>query len=170
MGDLDAAVRYALKNGANNIILLGYSMGGAIALNFLLHSSRSEKVSAIVLDSPVVSAESLVHYGLLNEGRPKWVAPLLFPGVRAGLATVAQVPWNQLNLLDCARSMSQPLLLFHCEADPVVPIKTSRQLVSDWRGEVTPVWLPGGGHVKGWNYFPDRYEEALREFLSTYAE
>ena len=45
--DLEAAVEYALAAGASELILAGYSMGGAIVLSFLYHSAVADRVKGV---------------------------------------------------------------------------------------------------------------------------
>ena len=47
--DLEGAVRYALEHGADNVVLVGYSMGGGIVINFLYESSLAGEVRGVIL-------------------------------------------------------------------------------------------------------------------------
>ena len=57
--DLDAAVTWARANGADDIVLVGQSMGGAIVASFLEHSDQADVVSKVVLDAPMLSLGAL---------------------------------------------------------------------------------------------------------------
>lgn len=50
--DLEAAADYALAHGAEDLILVGYSMGGAITCTFLRESVRADRVRGAILDAP----------------------------------------------------------------------------------------------------------------------
>ena len=65
--DLEVAAEYALAAGANELILVGYSMGGAIALSFLYRSAVADRVSAVVLDSPALDFEALIDHGATRQ-------------------------------------------------------------------------------------------------------
>ena len=51
---VEAAAEYALAAGASELILVGYSMGGAIALSFLYNSAVADRVKGVILDSPAL--------------------------------------------------------------------------------------------------------------------
>ena len=52
--DLEGAARYALEHGAEELILVGYSMGGGIVMNFLYRSPLANKVEGVILDAPML--------------------------------------------------------------------------------------------------------------------
>jgi hypothetical protein len=52
--DLESAVRHAIRDGARSFVLLGDSMGGAIVSQFIHESPLAARVSALVLDAPVL--------------------------------------------------------------------------------------------------------------------
>ena len=53
--DLDAAIRYAVNHGARHVVLHGWSTGATMALRAAAHSALRERISGLVLDSPVLS-------------------------------------------------------------------------------------------------------------------
>ena len=66
--DLEAALLYAVGEGAREIVLFGWSMGGAIVLQTLDRSWLSDRVRAVVLDAPVIAwADVLRLHGALNK-------------------------------------------------------------------------------------------------------
>ena len=52
--DVEAAIAYAVDRGAREVLLMGWSMGGAIVLQLLDRSPLSSLVSRVVLDAPVI--------------------------------------------------------------------------------------------------------------------
>lgn len=162
--DLAAAVSYAIYEGeAEQIVLYGYSMGGAISVSFLQRSVLAHRVVAVVLDAPMLDFAATVELALSDE-------PLIgrFAGpLRWLTGHRLDIDWEALDYLDddLAR-VNVPILLFHGTGDDVVPIETSErlnELLPD--GLVDFVTTEGAGHVRSWNVDPDRYEARVRDFL-----
>ena len=61
--------------------------------------------------------------------------------------------------------LDTPILLFHGTEDAVVPFSTSKDLAEGRPDIVMPFFVEGAGHVLSWNVDPEKYEEALAEFL-----
>ena len=55
MADVDEAIGYAVRRGAQRIVLFGWSMGAAIALQLADHPRHQGLIAALVLDSPVLN-------------------------------------------------------------------------------------------------------------------
>ena len=65
--DVAAAVQYALDHGAQDVVLFGWSMGGAIVLQFADRSDLAARVRGIVLTGPVVDwMDVLRHQARMN--------------------------------------------------------------------------------------------------------
>ena len=159
--DLVGAVRYALDHGAEDIVLLGNSMGGAIVLNFLHESPLAPRVRAVVLDSPILSFKAVIDFGAAQRGFP---APLTALG--EGIAGLRfGINWDSQDYLRFAKDIKAPILLFHGEDDTVVPISTSENLSKLRSDSVTYVQVPSATHVRSWNVDPKAYTETVRTFL-----
>src|SRR5699024_8278802 len=52
--DTEAAIDEAVARGARRIVLVGWSMGGGIALRTSVRSKHRDRIAALVLDSPAV--------------------------------------------------------------------------------------------------------------------
>ena len=159
--DLEAAVRYALEHGAGRILLVGYSMGGAICLSFLAKSPLSSRVAGVILDAPMLDLRETVAHGAANAGVPRRVLTYSnrVTSRRYGL------DWAEVDYLSAAAAIEPPILLFHGDADATVPVSTSDRLAEALPGLVTYVRIPGAGHVHGWNVDRERYTGAVRTFL-----
>ena len=160
--DLEGAVSYASKNGADGgVILVGYSMGGAIVASFLHESTLSDRVVAAILDAPMLDFSATVDLGGKEEGYPMPLISLakLFTGLRFDL------DWRGLNYLQHADELAVPILLFHGDTDDVVPVETSDRLAEVRPDIVQYVRNPGVKHVRSWNADPAFYEKAVTRFL-----
>ncbi len=160
--DVDAAIRLALSRGASSIVLAGCSMGGGIVATTLRRSELSTAVGGVVLDAPALDwGPTLRHIAQVNR-----VPPVLVPMTMAAARIRAKLDFQALNHVAAADEFAHPILLFHGTADDVTPV-----WLSDTLAEVRPdlvfyVRVEGAGHVKSWNHAPDRYEDALRRFLT----
>jgi uncharacterized protein len=165
--DLAAAAQYALGHGAQRLLLVGYSMGGAIVVSFLERSPLAARVAGVILDSPMLDFGRSVDLGASRQTLPlvglplpqsltdvaKWIA-----GWRYG------VEWGSLDYLDGAATLQTPILLFHGTADTRVPIATSDQLASV-AADVTYVRVRDADHLDSWNLDPAGYDRAVQAFV-----
>ena len=169
--DLETAVRYAKDHGAQDVVVLGASMGGSIAATFLERSDLAEDVKALVLDSPLLSFVPAVELAARNgEGFP---VPLLGDGPVARAAIMlarARTPLDgsRSDHLDDTRWLRVPTLVMHGESDPRVPVATSQQLEKARPDDVTVDVVPDAGHVESWNADPAAYERRVRQFLEPF--
>ena len=165
--DLDAAAEYALAAGASDLILVGYSMGGAIVLSFLYHSAVADRVSAVVLDSPALDFEALIDHGATRQipgGEP----------LRSALTDLAMfvaahrfgIDYRTMDHLERVDALSVPALLFHGSEDTRVPVWLSDRLAETRPDIVRYVSFDGAIHVGSWNHDRERYEQAVRGFLT----
>ena len=159
--DLEGAVNYALGQGAEDFILVGYSMGGAIVTNFLYRSELANRVRGAILDAPMLDLNATVDFGARLRGVPRLLMAIgkFMARLRFG------IDWKALNYLNRADELTVPILLFHGGADTEIPIETSNALANARPDIVTYHRVPDATHVRSWNMNPDRYEAAVREFL-----
>lgn len=160
--DLEAAVRWAIGQGARDVVLIGYSMGGQIVMQFMTGSDMAPYVRGVVLESPVLNWSATLDYRASVMGVPslvtrigEWVATL-----RAGL------DWDGLDRVRHARGMTTPALLFHNVPDVWTPIAVSESLAGALPDVVTFVRIPTGGHVEAWNADHDGYAAAMNAWLT----
>ncbi len=159
--DLEGAARYALEQGAEELILVGYSMGGAIVTNFLYRSQLAGKVGGIIVDAPMLDLGAAIDFGVRERGLPSFLSGIgkFLVRVRFG------IDWKALNYLSRTEELDVPILLFHGDADTVVPVETSDALAQARPDIVTYHRVPDATHVRSWNMNPEKYEGAVREFL-----
>ncbi len=169
--DVEAAMSFAIESGATEIVLMGWSMGGAIVLQALTRSRRADIIRGVVLESPVVD----------------WVTALQFQGVayrlpgalrRAVLALLSsrQTRWltGQSRAIDIARmdlvarsaELDTPILILHSDDDGFVPSTASRALAAARPDLVTFDWFTTARHTRLWNYDRDRWNADIRSWLA----
>ena len=170
--DLEAAMMYAVDEGAQEVVLFGWSMGGAIVLQTLDRSWLSDRVKAVVLDAPVIDwADVLRHHGALNKipgpigslarsliGR-RWARRLV--GVHEPI-DVALTNWEHR-----ADELKHRTLLIHSLDDEFVPAGPSMALAAKRPDLVRFEPWREALHTKEWNVDPQRWDAVVRDFLST---
>ncbi len=159
--DLEAAARYAVRHGARRLVLVGYSMGGAIVGQFMEHSPLAGRVSGLVLDAPVLDWRRVLEYNTTEMGLPAIAANPLEWAVAARI----DVDWDDLDLLRHTQDLRVPILLFHGTEDELVPIALSEEFAAELPSLVTFYAVPHAGHTQSWNVAPALYERRLARFL-----
>ena len=163
--DLEAAAQYALANGAADLVVVGYSMGGGIVASFLYRSPLADRVVGVILDSPMLDFGATVDLGASNRNLPVFLTAVakVISGFRF------DIDWEALEYVSRFEEISVPVLLFHGDADETVPVSIS-EIFAESRPElVTYEFFEGAPHVGAWNVDPERYEAAVREFLDRVA-
>lgn len=167
--DLEGAVRYALDHGADQVVLVGYSMGGAIAVSFMYESDLAGKVRAVILDSPALELGAMVDARAAETNIPVLGFKVPTP-LTAAAKTVAgwrfDVDWGGLDYLSRVDELDKPILLFHGTDDGTVPVWTSDALAEARPDLVTYERVEGADHVRAWNVDRARYEAAVAAFLN----
>ncbi len=145
---------------------MGYSMGGAMILNFLYQSQLADKVVGIILDAPMLNFGATVDSGAMQLGVPRF-----FIALGKFISTLRfAINWEDLNYLSRANQLTLPLLLFHGNADTTVPIEISDSLATRWSGMLTYAPIRGATHIRSWNMNPDLYEKKVSRFLQDLIE
>ncbi|WP_299536631.1 alpha/beta hydrolase [uncultured Streptomyces sp.] len=160
--DLDAALRYAVRHGAENVIVFGWSTGGAMALHACVNSALRDRVRGLVLDSPVMDWKVTLRALAAARGVPGAVLPL------AVRAAQGQTGLRGAPLLDTSLPMSLhvPTLIHHGPGDTLAPWGPSRELAVRRPDLVTLHEVPDAPHGAMYNADPAAYEETLRRFLT----
>lgn len=168
--DVEAAVRLALSRGAESVVVVGWSMGGAVALQLMSRSRTAGRVAGLVLDAPVIDWQDVLDHQARVNRVPVWVA-------RLGLAALAQrqatrlfgvegpVDLRRFDWVARANELRVPMLLIHSDDDDFVPSRQSRALAQARPDLVTLVSYRGAHHTCEWNVDPDRWEASVEAFV-----
>jgi alpha-beta hydrolase superfamily lysophospholipase len=164
--DLAAAVDYARSRGAQHVVLVGASMGGAIVASYLRHAPADGIVKGVVLDSPALSLERTVQWGADQIALPGGLSlpPPVTWGAKRFTTLRTGLDWEAVDYVSDPSWDTVPTLVFHGPEDRTVPVDTSGQLARA-RANVTYVETAGADQVESWNVDPAAYERTLAEFL-----
>jgi Dipeptidyl aminopeptidases/acylaminoacyl-peptidases len=168
--DVDAAITWAHEHGAQHVILMGWSMGGAIALQVALQSAHRELIAALVLDSPVVDWRTVLTYQARALGIPASVTGLAMGTLAAQWAAPATrtdggIPFDRLDLVTRAAELQHPTLILHSDDDGFVPSTASHALASARPDLVELQIFTTARHTKLWNYDQQRWSDAIAQWL-----
>ena len=168
--DVESACVHAFGHGAQDVVLAGWSMGGAIALQTLSRSWVADRIQGVVLDAPVVDwRDVLDHHARVNRV-PAAIGKLsqaVLENTHARRLAGVETPLSldRLDWVTRAAELHVPVLLIHSDDDEFVPSGPSRRLAQARPDVVTYVEVPGARHTKEWNVDPEAWDTAVARFL-----
>ncbi|MCU1516562.1 MAG: lipase [Pseudarthrobacter sp.] len=168
--DIEAAIGYALANGAEEIVLFGWSMGGAICLQTADLSRYRHLIRAMVLDAPVINwVNVLAHHAEINRipslvGRYGQLM-LGHPLGRRLTGLAAPVDLKAMDWVARAVELRTPTLIIHSVDDEYVPYEPSALLAERNPEMVTFETFNNARHTKEWNVDPARWERLVKAYL-----
>ncbi|MDJ0320299.1 alpha/beta fold hydrolase [Pseudarthrobacter sp. PS3-L1] len=168
--DVDAAIAYALAHGAAEVMLFGWSMGGAICLQAADLSRYRQLIRAMVLDAPVIDwINVLAHHAVLNRipnlvGRYGQLM-LAHPLGRRLTGLSAPVDLKAMDWVSRAVELRTPTLILHSVDDEYVPYGPSAALAERNPDMVRFETFQEARHTKEWNVDPGRWESLVRSWL-----
>jgi pimeloyl-ACP methyl ester carboxylesterase len=168
--DVEAAVRYAVGQGARQIVLFGWSLGASIALQLAASSEFRDLFSRLVLNAPVIDWRSTLVANARSSGLPGWVARLGLQmlgssGTRWITGLNAPLSFHALDFLARADELSVPILVIHNQGDRSTPFAISREFVSRRPELATLLTFPSAEHTQEWNSDPDGWDAAVEDWL-----
>ena len=154
--DIDAALEYLVSRSepdSGNLVVLGQSLGGALAVYAVTHSRFREQIRALVIDSAFSS-----YRGITREK----MAAVWFTW------PFQWVPWltipNQYDPVESIADVSPiPVLIVHGENDRIIPVHHAYELFEAARFPKTLWTVPGAGHIQAFR--SDAGRERLVSFL-----
>ncbi|HSO64925.1 MAG TPA: alpha/beta fold hydrolase [Ornithinibacter sp.] len=169
--DVEAAIQHAVDHGADEVLLVGWSMGGAIVLQLLDRSPLAGLVSRVVLDGPVIDWGDVLAHHARGHRMPRHVGSLArlmmnqrwghrLVGVHEGV-DLAKTDW-----VSRADELHHRVLLIHSADDEFVPVGPSRELARVRPDLVTFEEWRAARHCTEWNTDPGRWESLVGEFAS----
>lgn len=168
--DLDAAIAFARRSGARRVIVMGWSMGGAVALQAALNSPHRDVIAGLVLDSPVVDWRTVLTYQARMLRLPRAVTVLAqrIVGSNWGARLVrsgAGIPLDRLDIVARADELRHPTLILHSDDDGFVPSDASHRLAEARPDIVEMETFRVARHTKLWNYDDERWSTAIRGWV-----
>ncbi|WP_229117396.1 alpha/beta hydrolase [Enemella dayhoffiae] len=168
--DVDEAIGYAVRRGAQRIVIFGWSMGAAIALQLADHPRHQGLIAALVLDSPVLNWAEVVKTNCARSGLPAAAGHLAIPWLTlAPLARTVglpgRIPLRSFDWTSRAADLATPTLILHGSRDDSVPIRLS-QALREARPDLVELETFDAGHTLCWNTDPDRWQRTATTWLN----
>jgi hypothetical protein len=158
-----------VDNGAHNIVLSGFSTGGAHAMSFLSRQPQ-EVVIGMLMDAPNVDFGRTVDYAASQRDLP--VLPLPVPPTLTASAKFITslrigINWKLLDYIaDADETIRQPVLIHHGTSDLRVPLETSLDLQATNPDLIQLITVEGAGHVESYDVDRQGYVDSVLAFLA----
>lgn len=157
--DGEAALRWLYSQYPDTpIVIIGQSLGGAIALRNAIDLKKEIPFRAVVIDSSFSSYQGVAN-ALLARGWVTWP----FQWLAYLVLSDRYAPDGEIDKISPV-----PLLVLHDEADRTVPFYLGEKIF--WQAaEPRELWkIPGDGHVDAFLRYGDTYTNRLEEWLKPY--
>lgn len=161
--DVESAIRWALTNGAKDVVLAGWSMGAAVSLQAVDRSDLRSAVRGLLLDSPVLDWVDVFITQGGDRGLPG-------PLTRVAVFTVERridADFSRFDWVSRAKDLSRPMLVFANTDDIYVPSGPAKRVAAARPDLVTLVDTPGADHTRAWNVDPERFDATVTTWLQT---
>jgi pimeloyl-ACP methyl ester carboxylesterase len=168
--DVEASIKYAISNGAERIVLFGWSLGAAIALQAAALSPNSSRVVGMVLDAPVFDWRTTLAANAKAAGLPRPLVQLGFAILRSKALTWVTglgepLCLDSLDWLARATEMNKPILVLHGAKDDTTPFEASRKAASLRPDLIRLVEFEAEGHSLEWNVDPEKWERSVGDWF-----
>jgi fermentation-respiration switch protein FrsA (DUF1100 family) len=166
--DLLAAIAYLQNRGIQEVGLMGFSMGAAVAI---ATAPLSEAVRAVIADSAFAESRTILLTYLQQQGIPVPIASNLTALIirAAGLHLGCHLPdADPLRWVD--QVAPRPLLLIHGEQDQGIPVSDASRLYSA-AGDPKELWVvPAAEHRCADKVCPEDYMTRVLDFFAHYLD
>lgn len=166
--DLLGAIDFLGERGIEQVGLMGFSMGGAVAM---ATSPMSEAVAAVVADSALVRVADAVANGLVQQrGMPPAIANALSRPIVWAASFQLGVDVTVIDPIRWADFFRAPLLMIHGQRDPYVPPHMAYRLYHAAR-EPAELWMvPDAGHREIYQLREEEYKARVIGFFDQWLE
>ena len=165
--DVDAAIAYALEQGASRVTLVGWSMGATACLVAATRGAYRDVIDGLILDSPAVDWAALLRHQARLRRAPGALAGLGISLLQGGyIATdVAEgIDFSGITPAAFANELRVPTLIQASLGDTFVPAGGAVSLAKLRPDLVQLRLVEDAGHVRLWNVDPESWEHATQVF------
>ncbi|SDY98794.1 alpha/beta hydrolase [Tessaracoccus flavus] len=172
--DVDEAIGYAVRRGAQQVVIFGWSMGAAIALQLADYPRHQGMIAALVLDSPVLNLTEVITTNCVPSGLPAAAGHLAIPcltlhPLARALGLPGRIPLRSFDWTARAADLTTPTLNLHGTRDDSVPIRLS-QALRDQRPDLVTLEAFDAHHTNPWNSHANHWHRCVRTWLTARVE
>jgi uncharacterized protein len=169
--DVDAALGWIQSQGGRNVVLMGWSMGGAVSLQTLMRSKRRGMIDGVVLESAVVDWKAVLRSQAIDLRVPRWVRKAAERTLRTPVAhRIAglrrPVDLRELDMVDRSDEIDVPILVLHSDDDGFVPSSAAHDLARARPDIVRLEVAHEARHTKLWNHDADWWDDRILSWLT----
>jgi alpha-beta hydrolase superfamily lysophospholipase len=169
--DTDAALRWVVEQGATSVVLMGWSMGGAVVLQTMVRSAVADVVDGVVLESPVVDWDAVLRSQSAVLHLPRFVRPaverlLRTPVLHRLSGARRPIDLRELDMVARAGELHVPVLVLHSDDDGFVPSSASHDLAAARPDIVRLEVATEARHTKLWNHDADWFDAKITGWLT----
>jgi len=162
--DLRAAVDFLKLTGANRIGVMGFSMGGTVAL---LEAPSNPDILAVISDSGYLSFRTAVaNFARLYYHVPEYpfIPPLTWVAGKR-----LRIRIDDVDLSHHVRDISpRPILLIHANNDKEILVENA-QTIFDFAKEPKQLWIvEKGEHLGAYSFIGKKYESVVISFFTDF--
>lgn len=167
-GDIEAAMDYALENGADRVVFNGFGTGAGHVLAFMFRH-RSDRIGGVLMDSPNIDYGQTVSFNLSQRDLP--ILPFKVPSVLTATTKFLTslrigVNWTQIDYVErTGEALNKPVLVHHGIDDMTVPIEESIEFADAEPELIRLVQVAGAGHLESLEVDFDAYMARVLGFL-----
>ena len=167
---IEHAIEFAKANGAQRIVLFGWSLGGMMVGRYLVKSIHQGIVKAAIFDSPMFDVRNTLRFQAklsnFDEQFADEVCSLMEKSLALKLLGYPQVVVDDFSLARNSIRTTIPMLVMYSANDGYVESNDS-VLFSQMNPSSQLVEFPGARHCRLKNSDPSGYERVVRDFIST---
>lgn len=165
--DVDAAVQYAIEQGATRVTLVGWSMGGTACIVAAAQGDHRDRIDGMILDSPAVDWPALLEHQARLHRAPGVLARVGMSLIERGVVatdSAGGLDLSQITPEVIASNLRVPTLIHASRGDTFVPSAGAERLAELCPGLVHLRLVTQGEHVKLWNTDPHAWELVTERF------
>lgn len=168
--DVEAALAYAVDQGATSIVLVGWSMGATIALLLAERSSHRRLISRMVVVAPATNWRRVIRNGIARAKLPRFTGRLTEYALE-GRALSKLVGLPEPLILDelewgSLRRIPVPCLIIHSDGDTDVPFSLTQRFQDANPATVEVVQFPSAFHAWEYNLDSAHFDDVVTDWLT----